>query len=366
MSVYCEHGIQDRDSEHMKINYEYENLKIKCEATGTEHEEGLDHRNITCKTPQEPTAELTSNKCAYTGLIVKVFYQVGPKQLGVYESCHDVLSRANYWTHYELSPANAAYQQSVHNQTVFRASKIYGDLDVNALYANEKVKETFRTVMKAATDRLINERHHLTFGQLMATEDGAVMSHQKAAALHVNVVPHFNCVHQCNWFHVEAAVRELAAVLDTELEVFSGTLDVMDYKGTLLYLRNEHSQLQFPVPKLLYKLILNAKTRKGMVVVGVNDVKARKKTIKNFVYCHDASDDTGLFGKGFGIDKRHRIKRGYIYICNIRDFLLGGHVRSWAEFRKYMSYDLLKLDSSQQRSMQSFWAAAKEDRCKCH
>lgn len=119
---------------------------------------------------------------------------------------------------------------------------------------------------------------------------------------------------------VEDGSRRLAADRNITLTVYTGTHGVIklrneEGKSTEIYLDMVHKQI--PIPKLFYKILINAKANSGIALICVNNVHISIEEIhRDYVICEDISDDIKYIKW-----RKKEIRRGYCYACRVDEFL---------------------------------------------
>lgn len=119
---------------------------------------------------------------------------------------------------------------------------------------------------------------------------------------------------------VEEASRNLARDRNLTLDVYTGTHGVIELpnvngKSQEIYLDMVNKQI--PVPKLFYKILINAKASSGIALVCANNVHIKINEIqRNYIICKDVSDEIKYIKW-----KKKEIRRGYCYACSVNDFL---------------------------------------------
>lgn len=94
------------------------------------------------------------------------------------------------------------------------------------------------------------------------------------------------------------------------------TLENVNGKSQEIYLDMVNKQV--PVPKLFYKILINAKANSGIALVCANNVHITIDEIqKNYIICEDISDQIKYIKW-----RRKEIRRGYCYACRVNDFLV--------------------------------------------
>lgn len=119
---------------------------------------------------------------------------------------------------------------------------------------------------------------------------------------------------------VEDGSRRLAADRNITLDVYSGThgvIELRNVKGKSQEIYLDMVNKQIPVPKLFYKILINAKANSGIALVCANNVHIKINEIqRNYIICKDISEEIKYIKW-----KKKEIRRGYCYACGVNDFL---------------------------------------------
>lgn len=71
-----------------------------------------------------------------------------------------------------------------------------------------------------------------------------------------------------------------------------------------------------PVPKLYYKILVDQKTKDGIVLIGVNNPYLTMQEIRQeYIICEDVGDRITWINW-----RKEDIQRGYSYACDVNDF----------------------------------------------
>lgn len=352
ITVYCKGELKKYDSEQLRVQCDGNELKTYSEDSdemGDDAfvEQPVDFSKLKCKSVQVPAVRRTDRKCGYRGVVYQVYYEAACRELVVYESCHWAKHLANHWTHHTMTPVNSAYQAG-YRDGHFRTGGIFAgfrDKEVQEIYQKVAVREEFECIWGGKVVQLLPESgsQYIARGHLMANMDGALHTYQRATFMYVNVMPQFQSNNQGNWLTVEKAVRRFAGLYGQHLDIYTGTADIMIYKGVMLYIYTLETTRYFPIMNIFYKIIISKATREAMVVVGVNNVLAEEEGVQKFIFCDDVRDDTGLYTKSLNENARQNVFKGYIYTCKIRDFLYRMKMMDWVEYSEFLEYGLMRL-----------------------
>ncbi|XP_011186433.1 uncharacterized protein LOC105214608 [Zeugodacus cucurbitae] len=125
-------------------------------------------------------------------------------------------------------------------------------------------------------------------------------------------------------FALEDAVREFANNNETILLCWTctrGICTLPDVNGVKrkLYLHiDKNNNNSIPVPKIFFRILIDSKSRKGIVIVGVINPYLTIKDVRTgaYVVAKDISDHITWINWD-----RDNIQKGYCYACSVPDFL---------------------------------------------
>ncbi|XP_049314488.1 uncharacterized protein LOC125778908 [Bactrocera dorsalis] len=156
---------------------------------------------------------------------------------------------------------------------------------------------------------------------------------QKGTFHHLNVMPQWESQNKGNWSHLEDDVRQFTHDSNKTLIYYTGTWGVCTLPDVLniqqeLYLGDDNNVI--PVPKLFYIVVIDADSRKGIAIVGVNNPYLKNDELKTggYLIAEDVSDDVDWIKwdrknikKGDRCWNRKNIKKGYCYAVSVPDFV---------------------------------------------
>jgi hypothetical protein len=119
---------------------------------------------------------------------------------------------------------------------------------------------------------------------------------------------------------IEDGSRRLAADRNITLAVYTGThgtLSLNDAYGRAHHVYLDMVNKQVPVPRLLYKILIDAEGSSGIALVCANNVYASAEQIRrDYIICDDVSDEIRYIKW-----RKGDVKRGYCYACRVDEFL---------------------------------------------
>lgn len=278
----------------------------------------IDFGNINCKSYVKASVSVTRKKCGQNlGNIINIGYQVSKRQfLTLITTCFDVdggnALYANHTVHGEAFPAFS--HQSF--RPPFSEQGMSYNLRPNELYKQKNQKKMLQDLLRLrSVSHYYPAGQFLARGHLAADADFAYAPLQFATYFYVNVCPQWQSINAGNWLTVESMVRKAAGRRKEPLQIFTGTHEILnlpDLNGypTEIYL-DELERL--PVPKYLWKIVYNERTREGIAFVAINN-PFLDEVYDSDILCTDICDDYNWSHANFG-----NIKKGYVFCCNVLD-----------------------------------------------
>ncbi|XP_011199905.2 uncharacterized protein LOC105223772 [Bactrocera dorsalis] len=299
--------------------------------------EKFNFSKINCTTISMPTPIRTGLCCSGEGTELFIFgikidsngsrYAIPTMQV-----CFDKIRQIPRYVKRILTPASIHRQIKV-KRTNFTSGDFFGGIDIDHFYKlSEQIKALRRQIGENALI-YVTEENRLTRGHLAPKADMTYSGQQKGTFHHVNVMPQWQSFNAGNWSHLEDDVRQLAHDSNRSLIYFTGTCGVcrLPDENNIqqeLYLGDDNNVI--PVPKLFYIVVIDADSRKGIAIVGVNNPYLKIDELKTggYLIAEDVSDDVDWIKwdrknikKGDRCWNRKNIKKGYCYAVSVPDFV---------------------------------------------
>ncbi|XP_017864155.1 PREDICTED: uncharacterized protein LOC108614509 [Drosophila arizonae] len=273
-----------------------------------------------CQTWPSYQAVRTGVSCEGGTELLQIGFSVAAGLLSQLELCYDESAQITRYARYELTPANVAYQRNVAQPGYLRAD-FYAGKDVSVVYSQSHQYEMLsETLGLDASQYLDSSRDlYLTRGHLAARQDFVHGSAQRATHFYVNVVPQWRSITIGNWLAVERSLRQFVANEAINVSVHAGswgvaTLPNAEGKQTPIYLNADTQQL--PVPRLVYRIVIDQESRKGIALVVANDPHASLgEILQDYVVCEDVGAQLDWLDW-----EKANIEKGYAYACAVEDF----------------------------------------------
>ncbi|KAM8708618.1 hypothetical protein ACLKA7_015569 [Drosophila subpalustris] len=277
-------------------------------------------RSFSCQTWPSYEAVRTGNRCEGGTELLQIGFNVAAGFLPQLELCYDEQAQITRYAHYELTPANVAYQLDVAQPGYLRGD-FYEGKDVNIYYGQAHQLEALSSILGLNASKYLDSSRdlYLARGQLAARQDFVHGSAQRATHFYVNAVPQWRSISIGNWLAVERSLRQFVANEALNVSIHAGswgisTLPNADGKQTAIYLDSEAEQL--PVPRIVYRVVIDQLSRKGVVLVVTNNPHASLAEIqKDYVVCEDVGAQLDWLDW-----EKANLEQGYAYACAVEDF----------------------------------------------
>lgn len=304
-------------------------LNATCKS-GIKFTSNLDGKEITfsqiqCTKEVTHIARMTGKSCSGGGKEVEIGFALSEiKFLRLIRLCFDQKTQNTMYSQFNLTASIGSYQRYVPRPNFFQ-DDFYdtGKDSINYLYTQKKQKVTINKLLALPedSDEYIKPASdfYLARGHLTARADFFYGTQQNATFHFVNVAPQWQSFNGKNWEQIEFSVRKYADKNQVNLQVTTGTLDVttLPHSNTgeevqlYLYTDEEADRKGIPVPYFYWKVVVEPKSKKGVVLIGVNNpyINNPKELCKN------VSEEIKWID--WTISNQ---KEGFIHACTVQDF----------------------------------------------
>ena len=198
----------------------------------------------------------------------------------------------------------------------FKSSGTASHVNPATSYTQASQKTRLTELLGSATlaDQYLSSTSFLARGHLAPDGDGIFRSWSFTTYFYTNVAPEWQVVNAGNWLRVENAARSKASQLGVDLEIYTGTYDVM----TLPDVNNNQVKItleaggNIEVPKWFWKIIRNPSTNQGIALVTLNNPFVTSTD----TICRDICSSSGWFQ-----DAYNNYEKGYTYCCAVSDLM---------------------------------------------
>ncbi|XP_075159494.1 uncharacterized protein LOC142232730 [Haematobia irritans] len=280
--------------------------------------------NFSCTEWPVYTARRTGRKCNGGTDLLEVGFEVNEGFLQTMDICHDEVNEVTRYVHHVLNPSSAAYQRSVARPR-FIEGDFYDGKNVDNLYTKIQQNITISNILGMDASPYFNDSIdiYMARGHMAAKVDFIFGAPQMSTFFFVNVAPQWQAFNGGNWERVEDGVRKYVANNNLTTDCYTGIWGVStlpDVNGIPreLYLAfDENNNGLIPVPKIYFRVVIDRDTRKGIVLIGVNNPHASlEQILEEYVICEDI---------GHQIDwiqwAKEDLYKGYSYACSVPDFV---------------------------------------------
>lgn len=319
IELFCADGFEDTDSFQQKRQ-----LLPTCVEDKTFQLKGEKYQldELVCKSHSRYYVKRTNTTCAEDSLIAFVGFNItNARFLQTMEICHNEKLHMTHYSHYKFYPTSYNYQKST-SRTGFSKTGFYKGKNVNHLYTINQQKKTFGKLLNDSYDHYFSKKSFLSRGHLSAKSDHIFGSHQRTTFTFINAAPQWQRFNDGTWNTIENELKRYVSKKNMTVDCYTGAWGVSslpDNNGTLreLYLSVNGSVKQIPVPKLFYKIVIDAARNNGVVFIGVNNPHITLKELKkDYLICDDVSEQVTWM-----VIKKNTLDKGFYYACEVHDFL---------------------------------------------
>lgn len=315
-------------SKNFKQPFEGQTVVVSC-VEGTQFlskGKSYEFNKFVCTAYPDHSVKTTARTCI-GGKLLEIGFKVKSKWLNLLEICHNSIRGETHWVHYKQAPENAGFQRNV-ARIGFIQGDLYKGLKVDDLYKRVTQRKTIAKIL--GSNELANQLiaatgdYFLSRGHLAAKSDFIYGSQQLATFYFINAAPQWQTFNAGNWAAVEYHLKKYVDKKIINVDIYTGTYGVVKFNDVNghprdLYLAsdNKNTAHRIPVPKQYYKMVIDPKTRAGIVFLGVNNPYAKLEQIqKEYIICTDIGDKVKYIPW-----ERTDLKAGYSYACEVSDFL---------------------------------------------
>ncbi|KAH8327891.1 hypothetical protein KR067_001377 [Drosophila pandora] len=279
---------------------------------------------IKCSSWPAFVGKKSGSSCNGGTTLIQVGFELdGNRFAKQYEVCFNEDEEVTRYVYHRLEPGNNYYATGV-DRITFGAGGYFAGKNVDKLYTQAVQKETIDKELDMDSARYFDSAKNvfLARGHMGAKADFVFAPEQRATFLFINAAPQWQTFNAGNWARVEDGVRAWVAKEKKHVECWTGVWGVTtlaDKKGEQkpLYLSHDHNgNGLIPVPKLYFRVVIEPSSKKGIVLIGVNNPHLSLEEIKrDYILCTDVSDRINWISW-----KKTDITAGYSYACEVSEF----------------------------------------------
>jgi len=301
-------------------NTRSEQLKVQCVIKDLFHfnKSVYDIEQLGCKKNPKEAESLDGLSCGpeNSGLISKIGFQFGHDITPLITACRSTRGEVTYYTNHTVHGNLLRSKMIAVSSRNFKEGGLhFGNVSADKVYMQANQKHLFLELFGPVLSKKlfdIKQGLFLARGHLAPSGDLLLTVWQDVSFMFSNVVPQWQAINNGNWADVEHAVRERAISKKSTLKVYTGTFGILSLMEKELWL--DHGNI--PVPKYLWKLVVDANSGESITFVTLNNPHLRYLT-RSVALCSDICDLTGW---GVKLKERHSIDQGFTWCCDTVDF----------------------------------------------
>ncbi|XP_055856178.1 uncharacterized protein LOC129919345 [Episyrphus balteatus] len=281
-----------------------------------------DFSKVLCSSWISAKARKTGASCN-GGIEVETGFSVGSRFVKQLEICFDEELEVTRYVYYQLTPGSNYFQNGVARPN-FVTAGFFDGKNVDNLYKQVTQTETINNELGGVAGQYIDTKTnvYLARGHMAAKADFVYGTEQRGTFLFLNAAPQWQVFNAGNWQRVEDSVRKWVSTNKKTVNCWTGVYGVTTLPNkhgveTEMYLdydRNHNGLI--PVPMLYFRVVIEPATKRGVVLIGVNNPHLTLAQIKkDYILCKDVSDKITWINW-----KKTDIKAGYSYACEVEDF----------------------------------------------
>ncbi|XP_054085093.1 LOW QUALITY PROTEIN: uncharacterized protein LOC105214607 [Zeugodacus cucurbitae] len=236
--------------------------------------------------------------------------------------CFDKINLKTYYVAHTIY-AGTKHRKLKVPRTNFSQEDFFPGVNVDHCYKQKTQIETLSRILGVDASIYITTKNYLSRGHLAAKADQIFSGQQKSTFHFLNAAPQWQSFNGGNWSTIEDDVREYANNNGTTLLCWTGILGICtlpDVDGVQqpLHLHiDEQNNHTIPVPKLFFRIVIDSESRKGIVLVGVNNPYLTLEEVRTGAYmvAEDLSDQVTWIQWD-----RQNVNKGYCYACSVPNF----------------------------------------------
>lgn len=280
-------------------------------------------KHLQCKSWPKYSARRTGSTCNGGTSLIEIGFQVEGGFLQMMDVCHDEVDEVTRYVHHKLTPYSSEYQRGI-DRPKFTEGDFYQGKNVDQIYTQVQQQEMFREILGEGSDQYfdIPKNMFLARGHMSAKVDHIYGNQQRATFLFINAAPQWQTFNAGNWERVEGSVRKWVSSNGMYVDCYTGVWGVSslpDYNGIeqeLFMTFDESEKGLIPVPKLYFRVVIEPSTKKGIVLIGVNNPHISiEKILEEYVLCEDVSDKITWINW-----TKDNVLLGYSYACEVQEF----------------------------------------------
>lgn len=247
-----------------------------------------------------------------------------PGYVKLYETCYNNHSNTAMYATHTIHGSSISKTMKSQNRPQFKPFGVSPNVHIDDAYKDKSQYAWFTSLLGEKVDSFYQHNKDLFFsrGHLNPNGDQLFVSWREATFFYVNTVPEWQIVNGQNYMHLEREVAKQAFKLNKDLKIITGAFGDYSYAvhhssplNMTLKSRNLHSQ-QLPIPKWLWKVVIDEATMEMIAFVSLNDPHVNSKPEEDELLCPDVCNELK-----WEIPNRKNFEKGYTFCCKVSDLL---------------------------------------------
>ncbi|KAF5295271.1 hypothetical protein FQA39_LY13136 [Lamprigera yunnana] len=273
--------------------------------------------NIKCESYVKASVLPTNTKCGNNlGRIAQIGFQVTRTQfLPVIQTCYDRKSQNSLYSNHTVYGKAMSERSHQSFRPPFFDDTLPHDLKPYRLYTQQSQKNVLQSLLRSGSivTKYYSKNQFLSRGHLAPDADFIFAPMQFATYFFINICPQWQSINSGNWLIVENMVRKAAGKLKVELQVYTGTHELLslpdaDNYEVDIYLDGKNN---IPVPKYIWKIVYNEITKQGIAFITVNN-PFLIEIYDDEILCPDICDRYYWGNHNF-----QNFSKGYTFCCEV-------------------------------------------------
>ncbi|KAH1005619.1 hypothetical protein HUJ04_006563 [Dendroctonus ponderosae] len=273
---------------------------------------------VQCRHSVRGNVRATDKECGReSGRIYQIGYPVSRTEwITLISTCYVPAEGRTLYTRHTLYGEEIKYASKAKYRPAWSPSGQYENITASIAYQQVYQKGTLSRILGSSilANNFINNNSFFAKGHLSPHADFILASAQFSTYFYINAAPQWQKINGANWKSIESTVRNLGKFYGT-LEIITGThgiLALFDKQNNPhdIYLGQRNT---LPVPKYLWKIVLNKATQEAIVFIILNNPFI--EAVNDEVFCENICEQVG-FDKTSWKDP----SSGLVFCCTIAEF----------------------------------------------
>jgi len=273
------------------------------------------------------------------GELIDIGFSIQSRYHSIFTYCHNAEIEHTYYSRHVLRGQTLQFNNVDQGRPSFKEGRtFYKSISASNSYLRRNQLTLFTKIIGDAASRQLLEDNYLARGHLSPDADFLFKDWQESTYYYGNAVPQWQSINNGNWKRLESKVRSKAESENRSLEIWTGALGIMKFKGEdgpqEVWLAKHNHTKYIPVPDYVFKLIIDEAAGSGLAVLCTNDPLIRRVT-RSTILCTDVCPETGWAEQ---FNDRRQVEDGILFCCSPAEFV---ELAPWAGPENFASYSSL-------------------------